>query len=79
MELKEVRTILLKEWDPLNVGDNPNLADEYESYLPELLKFLKAHHSIHEIADYLEGIENSFGITPPSARRVKAAALLAGK
>jgi hypothetical protein len=79
MELKEVRTILLEEWDPLDVGDNPNLADEYESYLPGLLKFLKAGRSIHEIADYLKGIEDSLGITPPSERRMKAAALLAGK
>lgn len=79
MELTDVRMILLREWDPLDVGDNPNLANEYDNYLPELLKFLKDGRSSHEIADYLQGIEDRLGITPPSERRHKTSALLARK
>ena len=32
-----VREVLLELWDPLGVGGNPHLADEYDSYLGKVL------------------------------------------
>jgi len=79
MEFKEARIILLKEWDPLDVNDNPHLVDEYDSYLPELIRLLKADHTGEEIANYLKEIEDNLGVTLPSERRTRAAELLVGK
>jgi hypothetical protein len=79
MELRNLRAILLKEWDPLEVGDNPNLFDEYELYLPGILSFVNAGHTSNEIAEYLKGIEESLEITLPAERRMTVARLLSGK
>jgi hypothetical protein len=32
-----IRTILLRDWDPLIVGDKPNLSDEYDDLIPSSL------------------------------------------
>ena len=29
-QASRIRTILLQDWDPLIVGDNPNLSGEYD-------------------------------------------------
>jgi hypothetical protein len=34
MDAKEIRAILLGLWDPLSIGDNPHLSDEYDAYIP---------------------------------------------
>lgn len=40
--LDEVREILLSEWDPILIGDNPNLFDEYDFYAHEIVSYLKS-------------------------------------
>ncbi len=40
---QEIRTILLNDWDPLGVGENSNLSDEYDNYIPGILLLLDAH------------------------------------
>lgn len=37
-----IREVLLQYWDPLNIGDNPNLADEYDALIPQILQSLRA-------------------------------------
>jgi hypothetical protein len=37
-----VREILLSDWDPILIGDNPNLFDEYDSYVYEVVSYLKS-------------------------------------
>ena len=39
--IARVRRVLLDQWDPLNVGDNRKLSDEYDSYLGEIVKALE--------------------------------------
>jgi hypothetical protein len=34
---QSIRTILLKDWDPLIVGDNPHLSDENDDLIPSRL------------------------------------------
>ncbi|QNI36772.1 hypothetical protein [Edaphobacter albus] len=53
----EVRRILMDQWDPIGVKDEPNAADEYDSYLGDILLLLKGNASVEEIANYLKGIE----------------------
>ncbi len=75
IDFSEVRAILLKEWDPLNVEDNALLADEYDSYIPEIIKLicLGSNTAASPIIKYLEGIELSLGITTNKNGRIRAA------
>ena len=67
---KEVRTILLKEWDPLGIGDNANLADEHDDYIPGILHLLDAHCTSDQLEQYLRNIEEKWELTPdPAASR----------
>jgi len=61
---KNVRTVLLKEWDPLGVGDNPNLADEYDPYIPGILRLLDNYCTVGELERHLLGIEAKWELTP---------------
>lgn len=69
-----LRSILLTEWDPLCVGDNPNLADEYDRYIPVLLSLLEQNAEQAAIARILQKIEqDEFGMQTPSLGIEKAA------
>ena len=39
--IQSIRAILLNDWDPLIVGDNPHLSDEYDDYIPAIVKLLE--------------------------------------
>lgn len=67
---KTIRTILLSDWDPLVVGDNPNLTDEYDDYLPGALRLIESNCSAAQMQSYLEDIEKGWGTEPgPGAAR----------
>lgn len=64
----KVREILLKEWDPIGVGENPNLKDEYDRYIPQILKVMQgASATVDEIETVLADIESGLGM-PVSAQ-----------
>jgi hypothetical protein len=77
MTNNEIRTILLNDWDPIDVGDNPNLSDEYDAYLPDLTKLVTDGASGDEIAEYLKTVEETLGLKLPTERRRRAAEALA--
>ena len=55
---REIRAALLENWDPLCIGDNPNLHDEYDSFIPGILSLLSNPvASRSELADYLTTVE----------------------
>jgi hypothetical protein len=70
MSIEEtVRTILLRDWDPLVVGDNESLVDEYD-YLPGALMLIENNCSAAQLQSYLEDIERGWGTEPgPGAAR----------
>jgi hypothetical protein len=39
---------LLKEWDPIGVGQIPEAQDEYDSYVPDVYKLLITRRPKHE-------------------------------
>ena len=41
MEINEIRTIFLKYWDPILIGDNELLIDEYDNYVNSMFDYLK--------------------------------------
>ncbi|MBO9560885.1 MAG: hypothetical protein J7515_20165 [Caulobacter sp.] len=71
-----MRQVLLADWDPLHVGSNPMLSDEYDSYLGKVLKTLDAGEA-ERIVDLLVELEGDLGVGParreslmPVARRL---------
>ena len=78
--------MLMSEWDPIGVGDEPMAADEYDSYIGDVLQLLERKASAKAIYDYLQQVETQrMGLTDlqgrplvPRERREKAVnALLA--
>ncbi len=70
--LQKVRSILFREWDPIGVGNNQNLADEYDSYARKIVRLLKKE-SIAEVELYqvLKKFEdNDIGISIEDATRL---------
>ena len=58
MEINEIRTIFLKYWDPILVGDNELLIDEYDNYVNSMFGYL----NIDDIVDLLILFENEMGV-----------------
>lgn len=57
--ISDVRPVLLNAWDPLGVGNNPNLKDEYDGYIGSITNILARNLPIEEIVALLEKIENT--------------------
>jgi hypothetical protein len=69
-----LRDILNSTWDPLGVGDNPHLVDEYDRYIPRLLALIQQGADENSIEQTLHGFEkNEMGLTDPSAEARAAA------
>jgi hypothetical protein len=66
--VERLRRVLLDEWDPIGVGSNPNLADEYDSYIPRIIKALDTGETPEAIAELLFGIEVNWGGVPEERR-----------
>jgi hypothetical protein len=76
MKFNDARTILMNEWDPLDVGDNPHLSDEYDAYIPRVLQMIAEGSIAEDIARYLKKIEeDELGLIgdSPDDRRMSAA------
>ena len=71
-----VRSILLKEWDPLCIGGNLNLADEYDTFLPRLVDLLASEAGIELVAQYLEGCEHELDPTTQPQNATPVASIL---
>ncbi|MFL6590394.1 MAG: hypothetical protein ACJ8M4_09500 [Chthoniobacterales bacterium] len=62
--LREIRTILLREWDPIGVRDIPGAHDEYDSYAMPLYLFLRSKPSADAVVDHLYRLETrQMGLT----------------
>ncbi len=57
---KRIRTILVKDWDPLGVSDNQHLTDEYDAYIPGILRLLDNHCPADQLERYLLDIEEKW-------------------
>lgn len=54
---RELRRILMDEWDPIGVADIPEAADEYDSYLGQIARRLREGAPADEIAAFLNEVE----------------------
>jgi hypothetical protein len=70
---KEVRGILLADWDPIGIRDVPQARDEYDEYLPLIAKMIIKGTTVAELSSHLLEIErDAFGLKgdPERADRV---------
>ena len=58
---EQIRTILLRDWDPLGVEDNKNLSDEYDFCIPIIQNMIEEGATENEIAQYLISIDIEWG------------------
>ncbi len=70
-----IRQTLNHDWNPISVGNPPELQDEYDSYIDGLLDILDDDNaSIDALKDYLLIIENEqMGLEPDSNKAQKVA------
>ena len=55
--ISEIRSVLIKDWDPIGIGDNPNLSDEYDDYIGPIIKILMQKLPSESIVSFLKRIE----------------------
>jgi hypothetical protein len=55
--LDAIRRALLKEWDPINVGDLPEGENEYDPYINKIYTLLTTRATRQQLFDYLWWVE----------------------
>jgi hypothetical protein len=58
-----IRKVLLEVWDPIGVGDNSALSDEYDSYISRLHALTSLPDAVELVEQKLQEIENALGMT----------------
>jgi hypothetical protein len=71
---RQRKTLLLSEWDPISVGDEPAAKDEYDAYAAIVVDMIDAGRSEADIADYLVSIEADAMGLEADRRRAEAVA-----
>jgi len=54
---RQIREILMKEWDPIGVAGIPEAQDEYDAYVSEVYRLLSRRASAKELFDSLWWVE----------------------
>lgn len=70
----EIRSVLFKDWDPVSVSYNPDLIDEYDSYIGSIYRLIFINASTDEIAEALSKIErDQIGFDTPKEKLLPVA------
>ena len=57
--ISSIRSVLLNDWDPIGIGANSNLHDEYDSYINPIINMVIQNQPVEIIVTFLEKIEKS--------------------
>ena len=74
-----VRKLLMERWDPIGVGDMPEAADEYDSYVGTVGRMLREGATPEELSAYLTQVRTeTMGLDHPDikVREAEVSALL---
>jgi len=55
--VEAIRAVLLKEWAPIGVADEPMAQDEYDTYVPMIYRLIVQGVDVESLAVHLERIE----------------------
>lgn len=48
-----VKGILLREWDPIGIGEEDTAKDEYDSYVTKIFALIAQRRSVEEVINFL--------------------------
>lgn len=60
---ENIRRVLLEHWDPLCVGNNIHLSDEYDDFIEPLQRLLAENPSIKKLVQKLTDLECYLSVT----------------
>jgi hypothetical protein len=67
---RELRRILIEEWDPIHIRGVPEAADEYDTYLGPIASRLREGASAEDVAAFLNDVEETqMGLGASAAAR----------
>lgn len=69
-----IRALLMREWDPIGVHDEPAARDEYDTYVSRVASMILSKKSPSEIARYLLNVETEKMGLPGNADRAQSVA-----
>lgn len=72
--VRNIRTVLLTDWDPLIAGENPHLPDEYDNYIPGNIQLLESHCTAEQLERHLAWIEREDMGLPQLSQGISQAA-----
>ncbi len=67
---EKIRKILLKDWDPIGIGDCVEAQDEYDSYIPEIYN-LVINNKKDKFLSYMSYVEKYIGLDTISPKEHK--------
>ena len=75
---ESIRSVLLREWDPIGIRDERHAQDEYDAYIGGIYRLLASGASAAQLTDHLCGIQvNEMGLeSDRRSMRLVAEALL---
>ena len=74
LDLLDLRVLLMRDWDPIGLQDEPRVADEYDDYARAIISLLQADAKVAGIANYLLMVERErMGLSGDSDRAAKVA------
>lgn len=54
--IDKIRSVLLQYWDPIGIKNEPRAQDEYDGYIPEIIRRIELHDRT-SLFDYLWRVE----------------------
>jgi hypothetical protein len=75
---RDIRQVLVQNWDPIGIADIPEAHDEYDSYIPEIARMIVRRGSADDIAKLLLAAEQNMGVEPNADRASEVARRLLG-
>ena len=76
LTFSSIRRILVELWDPIGVGDTPEVFTEYESFIGNIFKMLTHKTCEVDLVDFLCVSEKNLGLSPNFDRNEEVAAEL---
>jgi hypothetical protein len=52
----DIRKVLMEDWDPIGVSEEPFATNEYDNYIPKIKALLRANASTETLMDYLDWV-----------------------
>ncbi|MCC6453015.1 MAG: hypothetical protein IT171_08985 [Acidobacteria bacterium] len=72
---ESIRQVLVEDWDPLDIGDEEGLDDEYDAYVTPVYRILVGSRSENDLIEQLGRIEaDEIGVTPADVESLRPVA-----